>query len=117
MVDARAGSPRCCCKSFLTQIKPDDRAAALVCSRRRYPGGSLTMTTCPICGAEAEELPRTGGFHGIRCQKHDEFEVSDTTMSIGRGKASPSHWERALKRAKLRTESGKRPRIMDEDFF
>ena len=77
----------------------------------------MTMTTCPICGAEAEELPPTGDFHGIHCPTHDEFEVSDTAMKIRRGKASPDHWERALERAKLRAESGKRPRIVNNDFL
>jgi hypothetical protein len=47
------------------------------------------MKTCPICGAEAEELPPTGDFHGTRCPTHDEFEVSDTAMSIRRGKEEP----------------------------
>jgi hypothetical protein len=74
------------------------------------------MTTCPICGAEAEELPPTGDFHGIRCPTH-EFEFSGTVISTRQGKASPSHWERALERAKLRAESGKRPRILDRDFL
>ena len=59
----------------------------------------MTTTKCPICGAEAEELPSTGDFHGIYCPTHDEFEVSDTAMSIRRGNASPSLWERALERA------------------
>jgi hypothetical protein len=73
------------------------------------------MSTCPICGAEAEKLPLTGDFQRILCPNHD-FEVSGTAISIRRGKASPSHWETALERAKLRAESGKRPRIMDSDF-
>jgi hypothetical protein len=77
----------------------------------------MTTTRCPICEAEVEELPPTGDFHGVHCPTHDEFEVSDTAMSIRRGKASPSLWERALERAKLRAESGKRPRIMDTDFL
>jgi hypothetical protein len=75
------------------------------------------MTTCPICEAEAEELPRTGDFHGILCPTHGAFDVSDTVMSTRLGKASPSLWERAFERAKLRAESGKRPRIMDQDFL
>jgi hypothetical protein len=63
---------------------------------------ATTTTTCPICGAEAEELSPSGGdFHHIRCPTHDEFEVSGTAMSIRRGTASPSLWERALERAKL----------------
>jgi hypothetical protein len=77
----------------------------------------MTTTRCPICEAEAEELPRTGDFHAVRCPQHDKFEISDTAMSIRRGKASRDHWERSLERAKLRAESGKRPRIMDSDFL
>jgi len=76
----------------------------------------MATTRCPICGAEAEQLPRTGDFHAIRCSTHHEFEVSDTALSIRRGNASPDHWERSLERAKLRAESGERPRIMDSDF-
>jgi hypothetical protein len=78
----------------------------------------MTKTTCPICGAsDAEELPRTGDFEGFDCPTHDEFEVANTAMSIRRGTASATLWERALERAKLRAGSGKRPRILDNDFF
>jgi hypothetical protein len=38
-------------------------------------------------------------------------------METRGGKASQSLWERALERAKLRAESGKRPRILDRDFL
>jgi hypothetical protein len=78
----------------------------------------MTTMTCPICGAEAgQSKPRTGEFDVFNCPTHDEFEVSDTAMSIRAGKASPSHWETALERAKLRAESGEangvgaRPRL------
>jgi hypothetical protein len=78
---------------------------------------SWTTTSCPICGEEAEDLPSTGDFQSIDCPKHNEFEISGTAMSIrGGGRASPISWERALKRAKRRAESGKRPRILDSDF-
>jgi hypothetical protein len=81
---------------------------------------SMTRTTCPICGEEAQELPSTGDFDRIICPKHNEFEVSGTAMSIrGGGRASPGLWERAFERAKLRAESSKRPRprILDADFL
>jgi hypothetical protein len=74
-----------------------------------------TGWTCPICGADVENLPSIGDFQHIDCPNHD-FEVSGTAMSIRRGKATPSHWEAALERAKFRAESGKRPRIIDDDF-
>jgi hypothetical protein len=80
----------------------------------------MTTATCPICGAEAgkiEPRTRTGEFDVFDCPTHDEFEVSDTAMSIRLGKASQSEWERALERAKLRAESGKRPRILEQDFL
>ena len=76
----------------------------------------MTTTTCPICGAEAEGFFQTD-FHNIRCPTHGEFEVSDTAMVTRLGKASASLWERALERAKLRAESGKPPRILDQDFL
>jgi hypothetical protein len=75
------------------------------------------MTTCPIWRAEAKELPRTGDFHGVHCPTHNEFEVSDTAMMLRQGVASREHWERSLERAKLRAESGKRPRIVNNDFL
>jgi hypothetical protein len=78
---------------------------------------SMTTTTCPICGSDAEELPRTGDFEGFDCPTHDKFEVANTAMSIRSGKASAEHWERSLERAKLRAGSGKRPRILDNDFL
>jgi hypothetical protein len=80
----------------------------------------MTTATCPICGADAGEMEprtRTGEFDVFDCPTHDEFEVSDTAMSIRLGKASQSEWERALERAKLRAESGKRPRILEQDFL
>jgi uncharacterized Zn finger protein (UPF0148 family) len=79
---------------------------------------TMIPTTCPICGAEAQkESPRTGEFDVIHCPPHGEFEVSDTAMETRGGKASQSLWERALERAKLRAESEKRPRILDQDFL
>ena len=78
---------------------------------------SMTTTTCPICGASAQELPRTGDSNVIHCPTHDEFEVSDTAMMLRQGVASREHWERSLERAKLRAESGKRPRIVNNDFL
>jgi hypothetical protein len=78
---------------------------------------SMTTTTCPICGSEAEEMPRTGDFDGFDCPTHDKFEVANTAMSIRPGKASADHWERSLERAKLRAGRGKPPRILDNDFL
>ena len=72
---------------------------------------------CPICGGDAKKFPSTGDFHGFDCPTHGQFEVSGTTMSIRAWNASQSLLERSLDRAKLRTESGKRPRILDDDFF
>src|SRR5262249_59048507 len=46
---------------------------------------SSATTRCPICGPEADELPPTGDFHGFHCPTHDEFEVSNTAMSVRRG--------------------------------
>jgi hypothetical protein len=78
----------------------------------------MTTMTCPICGAEAgESKPRTGEFDVFDCPTHGEFEVSDTAITTRLGKASPEHWERSLDRAKLRAGSGKRPRILDDDFL
>jgi uncharacterized Zn finger protein (UPF0148 family) len=77
----------------------------------------MTTTTCPICGTNAEELPRTGDFEGFDCPTHDKFEVAHTALSIRRGTASAAHSERSLERAKLRADSGKRPRILDNDFL
>ena len=80
----------------------------------------MTTATCPICGAEAgerEPRTRTGEFDVFDCPTHSQFEVSDTAMSVRAGKASLTEWERALARAKIRAESGKQPRILDDDFL
>ena len=74
------------------------------------------MTTCPICGAEADESPPTGDFHVIYCPTH-KFEVEGSAISFEGAKASREGWERALERAKLRAQSGKLPRITRGDFL
>ena len=77
----------------------------------------MTTTACPICGSDAEVLPRAGDFVNFDCPKHDRFNVSDTAWQTRRAKASTEQWERALERAKIRAvESGKSPMIMDDDF-
>ena len=75
------------------------------------------MHKCPICKSEAEELER-GPFEGftIHCSTHGEIEFSDTARSARWGEPR-ERWERALQNAKNRAVLGKRPRIMDDDFF
>ena len=76
------------------------------------------MATCPICKSNAE-LIEPGFFEGItfRCAKHDEFDVSDTVLSISDlMNADSARWEKALKAASGRAAPGKRPRILSYDF-
>ena len=37
------------------------------------------MVTCPICGNEIGELPRTGDAEGFDCKQHGKFKVSRTS--------------------------------------
>jgi len=73
------------------------------------------MDTCPICGSEAEMLPRTGDADGLNCPLHGHFKVSGSALET-RTDASRAEWERAFDRAKLRTKPGEIPLIMDADF-
>jgi hypothetical protein len=75
------------------------------------------QTTCPICGAQAEQWPTPGDFDRFHCPTHDEFEVSGTAMGARRGRASPALWERALDSAKRRAKRGELPQIMNDDFL
>jgi hypothetical protein len=72
---------------------------------------------CPICGADAKKFPSTGDFHGFDCPTHGQFEVSGPRCRCEHGMRAKAYWRGRLDRAKLRTESGKRPRILDDDFF
>jgi hypothetical protein len=73
---------------------------------------------CPICGAKAEEFwDVEAGFRRFKCPKHDEFEVSQSAMTVRHGAwVYQEFWERALEHAKLRAESGELPRIEGADF-
>ena len=73
------------------------------------------ITECPICKSEASELPRTGDADGFDCPTHGKFKVADTVLKTCWDKAT-DEWERALAKAKLRTESDEWPTIITDDF-
>ena len=73
------------------------------------------MATCPICGAEAGELDKTGDADGFDCRHHGKFKVGGTVM-VTKTDASRHQWERALERAKARTKAGDWPLIVSADF-
>ena len=73
------------------------------------------MTHCPICGAEAAELDRTGDADGYACARHGKFKVSGSVLSTRQG-ASRAEWEAALERAKARASAGEWPTIISTDF-
>jgi hypothetical protein len=70
------------------------------------------MITCPICGAEAERLPKTGDSEGFDCPRHGKFKVADTVFAI----ETNGRWEGALAKAKARAEVDELPLIMTYDF-
>ncbi len=73
------------------------------------------MPTCPICGSEAEALPKTGDAEGFDCPQHGQFKVSGTVLR-SEPIADRQTWETALERAKQTTEPGGWPRITTHDF-
>lgn len=75
------------------------------------------MTTCPICGASASELPKTGDAEGFDCPTHGRFKVSDSILHSEPSKsASRGQWEDALKRAKDQAKPGELPVLTTYDF-
>jgi hypothetical protein len=74
------------------------------------------MTRCPICGAEAGQLDKTGDADGIDCTRHGKFKVSGTVLSTKRGSVQ-AEWERALERARSRKRSSDPwPTVISTDF-
>ena len=75
------------------------------------------MTTCPICGENAGELPKTGDAEGFDCPMHGRFKVSDSVLQSEPGKsAGRGQWEDALKRAKDRAKRDELPVVTTYDF-
>ena len=72
------------------------------------------MAMCPICGALAKRLDRTGDAEGFDCPRHGKFKVAGTVMATEQ-KANP-RWDAALGRAKERTDPGALPCIISSDF-
>jgi hypothetical protein len=73
------------------------------------------MTTCPICGAEAEALDRTGDAEGFDCPRHRKFKVAGSVSAIEPTK-NRQEWEAALKRATERAKPDEWPCITNYDF-
>jgi len=74
-----------------------------------------THTKCPICGARAKPLDRTGDAAGFDCPNHDRFKVTDSVFAV-RNEHTRKQWEAALKRAKLKAKPGVWPVITTYDF-
>ena len=70
------------------------------------------MLACPICGSEAEPLPKTGDSEGFDCVRHRKFKVAGTVFAIH----TNGRWEIAYAIAKARAEVGELPLIMTYDF-
>jgi hypothetical protein len=68
------------------------RHPSLLSNRRR-----LFMATCPICGAEAETLDRTGDAEGFDCPRHGKFKVASSVLASEPTKnATRQDWEAAV---------------------
>lgn len=75
------------------------------------------MTICPICGSNAEELPKTGDAEGYDCPLHGPFKVSESALRSEPSKsAERGRWEGALKTAKDRAKPGELPVLTTYDF-
>jgi hypothetical protein len=72
------------------------------------------MTTCPICGAEAAALDKTGHADGFDCREHGKFKVASSVFATKN--PNREQWEAALKRAKTRQSDAWAPVILIDDF-
>ena len=73
---------------------------------------------CPICEAEAEEIPST--FHGVavNCKSCGEFEISGSLQRETKWQALDRNGRlAALDRAKKETSEGSRPRIKTDHII
>ena len=70
------------------------------------------MDTCPICGATAEPLPKTGDADGFDCPMHYPLKVAGTLFAT-RSSATRQEWEKAFDRAKTRAKPDEYPLIGD----
>jgi uncharacterized Zn finger protein (UPF0148 family) len=72
---------------------------------------------CPICGATAEEFPKTGDYRSIRCPSCGDYKVSDTVYDKGMlQKLEPEQRRSALEKAKRSAQQGKPPMIRTYSF-
>ncbi len=70
------------------------------------------MLPCPICGFEAQPLPKTGDSEGFDCPKHGKFKVAGSVLAVD----TKRNWQEALARAKQRAKPCELPLIMTYDF-
>ena len=76
------------------------------------------MNACPICGAETEELDRTGVAEGFDCPRHGKFKVSGSVLGSDAYLNAPSpQWEAALEKVRRRTIQDATPCITTSDFL
>jgi hypothetical protein len=59
----------------------------------------VSMTVCPICKSQADELDRTGDATGFKCPRHGRFKVASSVFATKQD-AAQEQWERALQKAK-----------------
>ena len=67
------------------------------------------MSTCPICGAELEELPSTGDFQRIRGFRHRDVNTAR--------ESEPKRLGDGPRARQAPSRERKRPRILDDDFL
>jgi hypothetical protein len=67
---------------------------------------------CPVCGAKAEQMPRTLEGDSIRCPSCGEYDISGTATTVREWQEMEPDQRRAvLTKAKELAEPGKRPKI------
>jgi hypothetical protein len=68
-----------------------------------------------VCGAEADELDRTGDAEGYNWVRHNKFKVAGSVLST-KLDANRAQWESAIEKAKARASAGEWPTIITTDF-
>jgi hypothetical protein len=67
---------------------------------------------CPICGNNADPLPKTFDGDGFQCKTCGDYGISDTLLKTRWESLGQNERRQALESAKRQAEPGKLPMIM-----
>jgi len=72
---------------------------------------------CPICGKQADALPRLVDAEGFRCASCGDYEISGTVLRLDSWKnLGPGQRLQALANAKMQAKPGKLPIVTSYSF-